>query len=195
MNDSRGARLSRLFVSMLSLATFTFGGGFVIVSLMKRRFVEEMHLLDEDEMLDIAAIAQSCPGPIMVNAAVLVGYRVAGVPGALVSALASALPPLVIISIIAVFYAQFRENRYVAIALQVMRAGVAAVIFDVVVDLCRGVLKTRRALYILMMAAAFVASVLFDVPATTIILLCLCVGACQAAAMLLRARKGGRHAL
>ena len=71
-------RLVTLFFSMLSISTFTFGGGFVIVTLMKRRFVDDLHWLDEDEMLDMTAIAQSCPGAIAVNGAILVGQRVAG---------------------------------------------------------------------------------------------------------------------
>ena len=70
-------RLVTLFFSMLSISTFTFGGGFVIVTLMKRRFVDDLHWLDEDEMLDMTAIAQSCPGAIAVNGAILVGQRVA----------------------------------------------------------------------------------------------------------------------
>ena len=77
-------RLVTLFFSMLSISTFTFGGGFVIVTLMKRRFVDDLHWLDEDEMLDMTAIAQSCPGAIAVNGAILVGQRVAGAAGIVV---------------------------------------------------------------------------------------------------------------
>lgn len=191
--SSRAARLPRLFLSLLTLSAFTFGGGFVIVTLMKKKFVEDLGWLEEDEMLDITAIAQSSPGPIMINAAVILGYRVCGFVGALVAALASALPPLFIISVISVFYTQFRENRYIAIALQVMRAGVAAVIFDVVINLTANVCRTRRALYIGMMLAAFAATVFFDVSAMTIILCCLVIGLAEALAAFLRGRsKGGK---
>ena len=189
------ARMLKLFTSMLTLSAFTFGGGFVIVSLMKKKFVEELGWLDEDEMLDITAIAQSSPGPIMVNAAVILGYRVAGLAGALAAAFASALPPLVIISIISVFYTQFRENRYIAIALQVMRAGVAAVIFDVVINLTKNVCRTRRALYIALMLVSFIATVFFGVSAMIIILSCLAIGLCEALVVYLRGRKeDGTHA-
>ena len=68
-------RLWTLFTSMLTISSFTFGGGFVIVTLMKRRFVDELGWMDEDEMLDIAAMAQSTPGAIAVNAAVLTGTQ------------------------------------------------------------------------------------------------------------------------
>ena len=74
-------RLVTLFFSMLSISTFTFGGGFVIVTLMKRRFVDDLKWLKEDDMLDMTAIAQSCPGAIAVNGAILVGRRVAGAAG------------------------------------------------------------------------------------------------------------------
>lgn len=72
-----------LFFSTLYLSVFTFGGGYVIVSLMKKKFVDEYHWIEEDEMLDLIAIAQSAPGAIAVNGAIVVGYKLAGLPGAL----------------------------------------------------------------------------------------------------------------
>ena len=74
-------RYLTLFLSTLTLSAFTFGGGYVIVSLMKRKFVDELHWLEEDEMLDMTAIAQSCPGAVAVNAAILVGNRAAACRG------------------------------------------------------------------------------------------------------------------
>ena len=165
-----------LFKSTFLLSAFTFGGGFVIVSLYKKKFVEELKWLDEDEMLDITAIAQSSPGPIPINASVILGYRMAGIAGSLTAILGTALPPMIIISIISHFYTQFRSNHIIAVALQVMRAGVAAVIFDVVINLAKNVIKTHRALYIILMIAAFAAAVIFDVSAMLIILACLFIG-------------------
>ena len=71
-----------LFFSTLYLSAFTFGGGYVIVSLMKKKFVDEYHWIEEDEMLDLIAIAQSAPGAIAVHGAIVVGYKLAGLPGA-----------------------------------------------------------------------------------------------------------------
>ena len=113
---------------------------------MKKKFVEELKWLEEDEMLDITAITQSSPGPLPINASVIIGYRMYGILGALVAILGTAIPPMVIISIISIFYTQFRENKYIAIALQVMRAGVAAVIMDVTINLAKNVLKTKSTL-------------------------------------------------
>ena len=96
MERSRGKRLVTLFFSMLYISAFTFGGGFVIVTLMKRRFVDELHWLDEQEMLDMTAIAQSSPGAIAVNAAVLVGWKVGGLAGMVTAVLGTVLPPVIV---------------------------------------------------------------------------------------------------
>ncbi len=168
--------LWQLFKSTFSLSAFTFGGGFVIVSLMKKKFVEELKWLDEDEMLDITAIAQSSPGPIPINASVILGYRMHGIIGSLVAVLGTSLPPMIIISIISVFYTQFRENKIIATALQVMRAGVAAVIFDVVINLAKNVCNTRRAMYIGLMIVSFICTYFFNISAMIIILSCLGIG-------------------
>ena len=170
------SKLWTLFKSMFVLSACTFGGGFVIVSLMKKRYVEELKWLDEDDMLDVTAITQSCPGPLPVNASVIIGYRMAGVVGSLTAILGTIIPPMVIISIISLFYNQFRTNPYIATALQVMRAGVAAVIFDVVINLAGNVIKTKRILYIAMMVIAFVATYFLDVSAMVVIIVCLCIG-------------------
>ena len=104
-------KLLTLFLSTLQLSAFTFGGGFVIVPLMRKKFVEELGWIEEQEMLDFTAIAQSSPGPIAVNASILVGYHVAGIPGALLTALGTILPPLVIISAISLFFQAFANKR------------------------------------------------------------------------------------
>ena len=90
-----------LFKSMFLLSACTFGGGFVIVSLMKKKFVEELKWLEEDEMLDITAITQSSPGPLPVNASVIIGYRMQGIPGSLAAVLGTILPPMFVISLAA----------------------------------------------------------------------------------------------
>lgn len=184
------SKLWTLFKSMFMLSACTFGGGFVIVSLMKKKFVEELKWLEEDEMLDVTAITQSAPGPLPVNASVIIGYRMAGVLGSLTAILGTILPPMIIISIISVFYEQFRTNPYIAVALQVMRAGVAAVIFDVVINLAKNVLKTKIVLYIAMMVIAFVATYLLGVSAMLIIFTCLGIGLADLAVTLYKKKKG-----
>lgn len=168
--------LWQLFKSMFLLSSCTFGGGFVIVSLMKKKFVDELKWLEEDEMLDITAITQSSPGPLPVNASVIIGYRIAGIIGSLVAVAGTILPPMIIISLISLCYEQFRTNEIVAIALEVTRAGVAAVIIDVTLNLANNVLKMNKAFYIVLMIVCFAAVVIFKISAMVIILTCLFIG-------------------
>ena len=168
--------LWQLFKSMFILSASTFGGGFVIVSLMKKKFVEDLGWLEESEMLDITAIAQSSPGPIPINASVILGYRMQGILGSIIAILGTSIPPMIIISIISMFYTEFRESEIIATALMVMRAGVAAVICDVVIKLAKNVIKTGNYLYIALMIIAFVMTYIFGISAITVILLCVGIG-------------------
>ena len=172
----KGHILWKLFVSTLYLSAFTFGGGYVIVTLMKQKFVDELHWIEEDEMLDLIAIAQSAPGAIAVNGAIVVGYKLAGLPGVLVSIAAAIIPPFAIITVISYFYTLFRDNFVVRTLLSGMQAGVGAVIASVVWDMGGGVLKQKSAVSDLIMAAAFVAACVFRVNVVYIILSCIVLG-------------------
>ncbi len=167
----------KLFTSTFQLSACTFGGGFVIIPLMRKKFVEDLGWIDEQEMMDLTAIAQSSPGAIAVNAAILVGYRVAGVAGAMLTVAGSVLPPLIIISIISLFYQAFRDNVFVNMAMTGMLAGVAAVIMDVVVTMAKSIFKKKRILPVLVLLGAFVATYFFKVNIILIILVCGIVGA------------------
>ena len=169
-------RLWTLFKTCFIISACTFGGGMVIISLLQKKFVEELGWIDQDEVMDLTAIAQSCPGVMAVNTSIMIGYRICGPLGAVITAVGTVLPPMIILSVISLFYTQFRSNRIIAIALQVMRAGVAAVIFDVVINLAKNVIATKRTLYILLMATAFVGKVILGVDAMIVILCCLVVG-------------------
>ncbi len=183
----KGKRLLKLFFSMLYISAFTFGGGFVIVTFMKRKFVDELHWIDEQEMLDMTALAQSSPGAIAVNAAIQVGWKIAGFTGMLAAVLGTIIPPMVILSIISLFYQRFASNRYVALVLKGMSCGVAAVILDVSLSLGKNVIKTREWVHLVIMAAAFAATFFFRVNVIFIILASAAVGVIMA----LMARRGG----
>lgn len=143
-----------LFLTTLYISAFTFGGGFVIVTFMKHKFVDELHWIDEQEMLDFTALAQSCPGAIAVNAAILVGWNVYGFAGMIVATLGTILPPMIILSVVSFFYAIFSTNVWVAVVLKGMQAGVAAVILDAACSLGESVLKEKSSLSIFIMTAA-----------------------------------------
>ena len=128
-------------------------------------------------MLDLTAIAQSSPGAIAVNASILVGYHVAGVPGALVTVLGTVLPPLVIISVISFFYRQFRDHVIVSMAMTGMLAGVAAVICDVVIHMAHSVFRQKSWLPAVVLLASFLAVHFLHVNIMLIILVCGFIGA------------------
>lgn len=172
----KGDVLRKLFFSCLYLSTFTFGGGYVIVTLMKEKFVDQLHWIKEDEMLDLIAIAQSAPGAIAVNGAIVVGYKLAGLIGALVAIVATIIPPFVIISVISYFYELFRDNFIISKLLSGMQAGVGAVIASVVWDMGGSVVKQKDAASIVIMLAAFVAVCVFRVNVVYIILVCIGLG-------------------
>ena len=169
-------KLLQLFLSTLYISAFTFGGGFVIVTFMKRKFVDELHWIDEPEMLDLIAIAQSSPGAIAVNGAIVVGYKLAGLRGVLVAILATILPPFLIIAVISLFYQAFRSNVYVSRVLAGMQAGVGAVIASVVWDMGSDIVKKKSVPSVVIMIAAFLAACVFKVNVIFIILACILIG-------------------
>lgn len=177
--------LRTLFLSTFYLSSFTFGGGYVIVPLMKKKFVEDLKWIEEKEMLDLIAIAQSSPGAIAVNTSIILGYKMAGLIGALVAILGTVLPPLIIISVISMFYKTFRDNRVVNALLLGMQAGVAAVIVDVVLGMAQGVLKEKSRIALLVMVSAFMATYFFKVNIMLIIL----VGALMGILSVLKVKK------
>lgn len=176
MKKDRG-KYGKLFLSTFQLSAFTFGGGFVIIPLMRKKFVEELHWIEEQEMLDLTAIAQSSPGAIAVNASILVGYRVAGFAGALLTVLGTVLPPLIIISAISLFYTAFRDSAAVNMAMTGMLAGVAAVVCDVAVTMGKGIFREKRILPVAVLALSFAAVRFFQVGVVTVILVCAGIGA------------------
>jgi len=184
----RGKVIWKLFISTLYLSAFTFGGGYVIITLMKKKFVDEYHWIDEEEMLDLVAIAQSAPGPIAVNGAIVIGYKLAGVPGLLVSILGTVTPPFVILSIVSLFYSAFRENLYIAMMLEGMQAGVGAVIASVVYDMGEGIVRGKKYISILIMVLSFIAVYFLKISAVYIILACGVLGAVRT----ILAQKGGK---
>lgn len=184
-----------LFFEMLKLSAFTFGGGYVIVPLMKRSFVEKHALLTEKEMLDYTAVAQSAPGAVAVNAAILVGMKAGGALGAILTLIATILPPLIIISLIALVYEAFAASVIVSAILRGMRAGICAVIADAVISMIAMVAKDFRTdsplqwLRVLLIPASFVAVFVFKINAAVIVI----AGALIGCAAALASRKAGER--
>ncbi len=162
----------KIFISTLYLSTFTFGGGYVIVTLMKKKFVDDYHWIEENEMLDLVAIAQSSPGAIAINGAIVIGYKLAGMLGVIVAVMGTVIPPFAIIAVISVCYQIFRDNEIVSLVLEGMQAGVGAVIASVTYDMGAPFVKEKDVMSIIIMAAAFAASCIFKVNVIYIVILC-----------------------
>ncbi|MBE6038392.1 MAG: chromate transporter [Anaerofustis stercorihominis] len=175
-NITKKEILKKLFLSNLYISAFTFGGGFVIITFMKHKYVHELNWLTEDEMLDLTALAQSSPGAIAVNAAILVGWHVCGFMGMVVSVLGTIIPPMVILSVISLFYAAFASNPYVALVLKGMQSGVAAVILDVVFSLGDNAIKESPGINSMIILCAFIAVFFMKVNVALIILASASIG-------------------
>lgn len=169
-------KLKILFFSTLYLSAFTFGGGYVIVTLLKKKFVDDLKWLDEEEMLDFVAIAQSSPGPIAVNGAIVIGYNICGVPGIFFAVLGAIIPPFVILTVISAFYTIFKSNTYIQSLLSGMKAGVCAVIVSVVYDMSAGIVKKKDIILIIVMIVSFILNYYFKVNVVLIILVTLAIG-------------------
>ncbi len=174
--EKKSTVLKKLFFSTFSLSMFTFGGGYVIISLMKTKFVDQLHWIDEEEMLDMTAIAQSSPGAIAVNGAIVVGYKLAGLPGVLVSVFGAVLPPMVILSIVSLCYDAFIANPVVASVLKGMESGISAVIVSVVWDMGAGIVKQKSVFSAAIMIGSFLACMVWKVNVVLIILTAAALG-------------------
>lgn len=176
-----------LFTSMLFISAFTFGGGAVIIPLMRKKMVQELHWLSEEEMLDMVAIAQSSPGAVSVNVAAQIGYRTAGAAGLILAVLATVLPPFGWIVLVSLFYDSFRASPVVDAILRSMQPAVAAVILCAAMDMFRSIRKNMNLSGWLLFAAA-IGLGLYGVNVIVILLGGGIIGACLAIA------GGKRHA-
>lgn len=165
-------KLKVLFCSNFMISACTFGGGGVIIPVLQKKYVEDLKWIDEDEMMDMIAIAQSSPGIMAVNTSIIIGYRTAGIRGAVCSIAGSVLPPMVILSVISFIYEAFCSNYVVALLLKGMEAGVAAVMINVSINMSANVVKHKNILNDILLAAAVIASVFFGVPIIKLILVC-----------------------
>ena len=123
--------LSELFFSFMKIGLFTFGGGYAMISVITDTCVEKKQWLTQDEMMDLTVVAESTPGPIAINCATYVGYKIAGMTGAVLATLGIVLPSFVIIYIISMFLENFLEYPVIAAACRGIKIGVSLLILDV----------------------------------------------------------------
>ena len=166
----------KLFISTFMISAFTVGGGFVIIPLLKSKFVDEYGWMNENESLDLVSIAQSAPGLVAANASIIMGYRMGGFRGTAVALLATILPPLVTLTIISYCYDAFASNPYMRMFLKGMQCGVTAILVNVVLDLVLKQWKKKLVLPLLIMAGTFAASYFFKINIMYIILVDAVIG-------------------
>ena len=150
--------------------------GHVTIALMRKKYVDELHWLEEEEMTDLITISQSTPGPVLINASVLVGYRIGGLPGALLAILGTTLPPLIIMSLVTMFYELVRTNMYIRYALRGMQTAAAALLLDVTITMFTNVTKQKHWLTYLLILASFIATAVFKINVLYIALVCILAG-------------------
>jgi len=158
-----------LFLTMMKIGLFTFGGGYAMLALLENEFVSRKKWLDKDEFLNMAAIAESTPGPIAINAATYIGYKNAGVAGAIFATLGMCIPSFVIIYIISLFFDAFLAFSYVEYAFRGIQVGVIYLILSAGMKMLKGVEKnTFNYLIIVLVSFTMVLFSVFAVNFSTI---------------------------
>ena len=164
----------KLLTTFLKIGAFTFGGGYAMIPLIQREVVEKNKWLTDEDILDIIAIAESTPGPIAINSATFVGYKIAGVFGAMCCTLGVVLPSFVIILLVSFVLEQFEALEAVRFAFNGIRAGVLALILKALVNMYKKCPK--GAVSYIVMAGAFVITTFFDVSVLPVIIGCAVFG-------------------
>lgn len=165
-----------LFKSTFLISMFTFGGGFVIIPLMKERFVDQYNWLEERETMNLIAIAQSAPGAVAINASIILGYKIAGIRGIISTLFGTVLPPLIILTIVSKFYVLISGNLQVQFILKGMQCGVAIVLANIVFKMILKELKHNAMISSIIMVGSFLAAYLFNVNILLILLIDAIIG-------------------
>jgi len=163
-----------LFASFTKIGAFTFGGGYAMIPLIQKESVEKRQWITDCDVLEIVAIAESTPGPIAINAATFVGYRVGGILGAIVSTLGVILPSFLIILGISFVLREFYEIKAVRYAFYGIRAGVLALIIKALWSMYKQIPKNPVSYFII--GASFTASAFLDVPVLFLIIISALIG-------------------
>lgn len=167
MKKSKAAILWDLFITFLKIGAFTIGGGLAMLPIIEREIVDKKQYISKEEIVDAFAISQSLPGVIAINSAIYIGYRIAGIVGAVVTAFGVVLPSFITILAIAILFTTVSGNAYVNKALTGVKAGVAGVIAVSVIRLGKSVIKDGFA--IILAVLAFVLTTWLDVSIVIVI--------------------------
>ncbi len=168
-NTNDPISLLDLFLTFFRINAITFGGGYTIVVVLRDEFVVRKKLISDEEMLNLTALAQSGPGAMAINTSVLTGYRLRGLPGAIICMLSSVLPCLIVITIISYFYQEFKENFFINSALKGMGGVIAGVLVITTINMGIKAMEKTPIFSGLIMAVSFVLSFFLDINSALII--------------------------
>ena len=166
--------LGKLFFTFLKIGTFTFGGGYAMIPLIQKETVEKNKWISDEDILEVIAISESTPGPISVNAATFIGYRVAGFIGAFVSTLGLILPAFIIMFIISTVLRNFKDNEFVSYAFMGIRAGVLALIISALIKMYKQIDKNKISYFIMILSLGL--TTFFDINVILVIIICAIIG-------------------
>lgn len=176
MENNKNISLTKLFTTFFKINTLTFGGGYTIVPIIKDTFVKDLNLIDDDEMMDLVALAQGGPGAMAISTSLLTGYKLRGATGAIVCLIASSLPCLIILSIISLFYKEFRSNFYVNAALEGISGVICAVLLITVFNMGKTAYKKYPIFSSIVMLLIFILGFVVGIHTAPLILLCALIG-------------------
>lgn len=184
--------LGTLFFTFFKIGLFTFGGGYAMIALLEEEFIQRRRWLDKDEFLDMTAIAESTPGPVAINSATYLGYKLAGVPGAATATVAVCLPSFLIIYAISLFFEQFTQLTVIANAFKGIQVCVIYLIFSAGVRMLQALDHSLFSSGVLLSVFLAMTSLSLAGISVSSILLILLSGAAGVAAWLLGRRKEGK---
>lgn len=170
MNKTKIKNIIWLFYINIFISSFTFGGGYVVVSMVRKYYVEKRNLFSEDELITMSAISQTTPGAIAINLSSLAGYKVAGKLGSLISCIGTIIPPITILAFVSVWYQAFSTNHMIMAILKGMQAGIGAIIVDLLINMVKVVINQKSLILSAMIPISFIASYVFNVNIMIIIL-------------------------
>lgn len=179
MHKNKLKNLTWLFFINIFISSFTFGGGYVVVSMVRKYFVEKKQCFSEDDLITMSAISQTTPGAIAINLSALAGYKVAGTAGTIVSCFGAIIPPITILSVVSLWYQVFSTNNIIMAILKGMQAGIAAIIVDIVISMVKTISEKRSKLLTTMIPITFIASYIFNVNIVVIITITILVAVGQ----------------
>ena len=157
-----------IFLSIFKIGAFTFGGGYAMIPFIEQEVVNNKKWLNKDEFMDVLVVAQSLPGAMAINASIFLGYRIAGILGAISALIAVILPSFIIIILIAAFFMQFRNNYYVNAAFMGITAAVPMLVLVGAISLAKGIPKNLRSLITILIS--LIALIFFHINPVVVII-------------------------